>query len=52
VLVGAVCPATLVELGQGRAEMALVERDGAVVGVVSRSDFAAALDLRRGTLPM
>ncbi|MEF8786359.1 MAG: site-2 protease family protein [Haloarculaceae archaeon] len=41
----------LVELSQSRGEVALVERDGAVVGVVSRSDFAAALDLRRGTQP-
>jgi Zn-dependent protease len=40
----------LVELG--RNDAALVERDGTVVGVVSRSDFAAAMDLRRGTLPM
>jgi Zn-dependent protease len=41
----------LAELGQGGATSALVERDGRVTGVVSRSDFAAALDLRRGNEP-
>jgi len=40
----------LVELG--RNDVALVERDNGVVGVVSRADFAATLDLQRGTLPM
>ena len=41
----------LVELSQAGADVALVERDGRVVGIVSRSDFSAALDLRRGKQP-
>ncbi len=41
----------LVALSQSKNEVALVERNGTVVGVVSRSDFAAALDLRRGKQP-
>ncbi|WP_302082258.1 site-2 protease family protein [Salinibaculum rarum] len=41
----------LVALGQNADDVALVERRGTVVGVVSRSDFAAALDLRRGKQP-
>ena len=41
----------LVALSQSDADVALVERHGRVVGLVSRSDFAAALDLRRGNEP-
>ena len=41
----------LVELSQSGVDVALVERDGAVRGVVSQSDFAAALDVRRGQQP-
>ncbi len=39
----------LTRLRSERANVALVERDGALVGVVSRDDFAAVLDLRRET---
>jgi len=38
----------LVELDGSRSDVALVERDGAPVGVVSRADYGAALALRRG----
>ena len=41
----------LVELSQADSDVALVERDGRVVGIVSQSDFSAALDLRRGKQP-
>jgi len=41
----------LVELDSARSEVALVERDGSLVGVVSRSDYGAALALRRGQEP-
>jgi CBS domain-containing protein len=41
----------LIELSQAGADVALVERNGRVVGIVSQSDFAAALDLRRGKQP-
>ena len=40
----------LVTLMTGRADTATVERDGEVVGVVSRSDFTTVLDLRRETV--
>ncbi len=41
----------LVELDSVRSEVALVERDGSLVGVVSRADYGAALALRRGQEP-
>lgn len=41
----------LIELSQSGADVALIEREGRVVGIVSRSDFTAALDLRRGKQP-
>jgi Zn-dependent protease/CBS domain-containing protein len=41
----------LVELSKAGVDVALVERDGELVGIVSRSDFAAAMDLRRGSQP-
>jgi Zn-dependent protease len=41
----------LYELIRGRSNVAIVEREGAPVGVVSRNDFTAALDLRRETVP-
>ena len=41
----------LYELMRGRADVAIVERDGAAVGLVSRADFSSALDLRRESVP-
>ena len=41
----------LMELTQSRADVAIVERNGAPVGVVSRSDFTTVLDLRRDAGP-
>jgi Zn-dependent protease len=41
----------LIALSQAGSDVALVERDGRVVGIVSQSDFTAALDLRRGKQP-
>ncbi len=41
----------LVAMNESRAEVALVEERGNVVGAISRSDFAAAMELRRGTAP-
>jgi len=37
----------LLALMSSRADVAIVERDGAPDGIVSRSDFTAALDIRR-----
>jgi len=39
------------ELVRGRSDVAIVERDGAAVGLVSRGDFMSALDLRRESVP-
>jgi Zn-dependent protease/predicted transcriptional regulator len=39
---------TLVELGTKKTSYALVEEDGAVVGMLSQADYASALELRRG----
>jgi CBS-domain-containing membrane protein len=41
----------LIALSQAGSDVAMVERDGRVVGIVSQSDFTAALDLRRGKQP-
>lgn len=41
----------LIALSQAGSDVAMVERDGRVVGIVSQSDFSAALDLRRGKQP-
>ena len=41
----------LYELVRGRSNVAIVEREGAAVGLISRSDFMAALDIRRETVP-
>ncbi|MEF8938099.1 MAG: site-2 protease family protein, partial [Halovenus sp.] len=41
----------LYELMRGRVDVAIVERDGTAVGLVSRSDFTSALDLRRESVP-
>ncbi len=41
----------LYELLRGRTNVAIVERDGEVVGLVSRNDFSSAIDLRRETVP-
>lgn len=41
----------LYELSRQRSNLLLVEREGVPVGIVSRSDFAAMLDLRRDTVP-
>lgn len=38
------------ELSSGRSEVAFVERDGVPVGLISRADFTAVLDLRRDTV--
>jgi Zn-dependent protease len=38
------------ELSSDRAEIAFVERDGVPVGLISRADFTAVLDLRRDTV--
>ena len=40
----------LLTMRGGRADTALVERNGEPVGVVSRTDFATVLDLRRETV--
>jgi Zn-dependent protease/predicted transcriptional regulator len=40
----------LYELNRGRAGGAIVERNGTPIGVVSRADFTAVLDLRRETV--
>ena len=37
------------ELRGGRAEVAVVDRDGSAVGLISNADFTAALDIRRDT---
>jgi hypothetical protein len=37
-------------LSSDRAEIAFVERDGVPVGLISRADFTAVLDLRRDTV--
>jgi Zn-dependent protease len=39
------------EMRQQRSDVVLVERNGSPIGLVSRGDFAAALDLRRDTVP-
>jgi Zn-dependent protease len=41
----------LSDLMSRRYETAIVQRDGAPIGVVSREDFTALLDLRRDTVP-
>jgi Zn-dependent protease len=41
----------LYELMRGRSDVAIVERDGTAVGLVSRGDFMSALDLRRESVP-
>jgi Zn-dependent protease len=41
----------IVAMNESRAAVALVEEQGRVVGAISRSDFAAAMELRRGTSP-
>lgn len=41
----------LYELVRGRSNVAIVERGGVAVGLISRSDFMAALDIRRETAP-
>lgn len=41
----------LIELDSTRASVALVERDGSVVGIISRSDYSATLALRQGKEP-
>jgi len=41
----------LVELNRANSEVALVEDGGETVGAISRSDFGAAMELRRGTRP-
>ncbi|MFC7029099.1 site-2 protease family protein [Halomicroarcula sp. GCM10025324] len=38
----------LVELGTTKSSYALVEEDGAIVGILSQGDYASALELRRG----
>jgi len=40
----------LQELATSRSDTAIVEHDGSPVGVVSRTDFAAVLDVRRDTV--
>ncbi len=47
---GAAFPA-LVQLDESGGGVALVEDDGRVVGAIARSDFADALELRRGAKP-
>ncbi|WP_129116227.1 site-2 protease family protein [Halegenticoccus tardaugens] len=39
---------TLAELGTTKTSYALVEEDGAIVGILSQADYAGALELRRG----
>ncbi|WP_227380185.1 CBS domain-containing protein [Haladaptatus halobius] len=39
---------TLVELGTTKTSYALVEEDGAIVGILSQADYAGALELQRG----
>jgi len=41
----------LIAMNQARSEVALVEERGDVVGAISRSDFSAAMELRRGSRP-
>jgi Zn-dependent protease/CBS domain-containing protein len=38
----------LVELGNTKTSYALVEEEGAIVGLLSQADYASALELRRG----
>jgi Zn-dependent protease len=38
----------LIALNQARSDVALVESEGRLVGAISQSDFAVALDLQRG----
>jgi CBS domain-containing protein len=41
----------LIAMNQSRSDVALVEDEGRLVGAISQSDFAAALDLQRGSTP-
>lgn len=43
---------TLVEISSTKASFALVKENGSVVGVLSRADYARALELRRGIGPV